>query len=166
MDSKETKIFLKKAQINQNKADQDKLAEEAARLAGELEKMEESELRHGDYGFSSNRQAAVHVTLHGSGKETAMCDVGVLESLVSPLAHDPEVVIGNIFDDLKALSEDMEEFKIENGSRAAVMCKMDKDGDLRIQNDFPQLIFILPKHIDAFILNLRRLQATAKRRAK
>ena len=63
----------------------------------------------------------------------------------------------NIFDDLEELAKPLKEFEI-NGVKGYY----DKHKWLCLDED-PDRISIVPKHIPAFILNLRRLIATAEK---
>ena len=73
---------------------------------------------------------------------------------------------GNFLDDLKALSEDMEELEMDGDSHGDIsVIGIASTGNLLIIQG-PNNVFIDRNNIDTFIMNLRKKQATAKRRAK
>ena len=69
-------------------------------------------LRHGDYGYDKDGEAAMIVRLDGNEKMTAMTTEGVYENLELPLISAPTTILGNIFDDLNAKAEPLEEFEM------------------------------------------------------
>ena len=67
----------------------------------------------------------------------------------------------NIFDDLKAMAEDVEEFEVDNGTYMSL--KVSWNGNKITIGDGHGFVLIDHHEIPAFILNLRRLQATHER---
>lgn len=86
----------------------------AKKKLSDLDKTKEKpELRHGDYGFASGAGScpAMAVKLQDKSKMTAMIKYGVLENLRSPLTSDPDIILGNIFDDLALYDTKFSNFK-------------------------------------------------------
>ena len=102
-----------------------------SKLKAQLES--ETVLNHGDYG------------LDGANKPwLATNPIGLLKhNLINTR-------LGNIFDDLKALTEPIEEFE-------DLKVSIDADGDWRLVQG-GEAVFINPDKIQEFILNLRRMQ--------
>lgn len=109
---------------------------------------EKLELRHGDYGLS----------LTGNHPRLYVYDKGirwVSQSAVKGHNCVPEnLILGNIFDDLKAMAEDIEVFKIGN----CMVAKLGGNGELIFN-----CIRVEAENLPACILGIRQLQATAER---
>ncbi len=105
-------------------------------------------LRHGDYGFEED--GCARLTLSHDFKMVTAGD-----GCVNPYeTHYPNPVLGNIFDDLKAISKSLKEFTLSNG----VKIDINEYGHLRI-TDGDGYIVIHKDDIHSFILNLRCLEA-------
>lgn len=93
-----------------NKDNSDKLGEELHRLKAELEAAKKPELRHGDYGLVKDRGNMIRFvcrdnksrTIDQGGRNTFHCGDNYLQ---------PEDVLGNFIDDLKAIAEPLSEFE-------------------------------------------------------
>ena len=136
----------------------------------DLEALDKPELRHGDYGISSQ---GVGTIVMGNGTQAidhrgdgATCDIGRRQG--GKYATDSNSrLLGNIFDDLAAISEPLEEFETKdsdglgNELYAGYSCKKTQIFfQVNEETHFYMNIDILPD----FILNLRRMEATLKAR--
>ena len=136
--------------LEQAKKDRDLVLAEANkevdRLAKELAEAEKPvKLRHGDYGFVGTD--GILVTDGRNDERQDYNNFGIVGEYL-----EAKGVLGNIFDDLKAISKPLEEFEVYGRT-----IKFDGDGDLRIPR-----MWIAPKNIHDFILNLRCLEAKNK----
>jgi len=133
---------------NQNKADRD-----ISRLKAELAEAKKPKLRHGD------------IRTFGISKEIGIIDLSESQHHViwrngdkrNCASADESELIGTlyeVFDDLKAIQEPLEEF-----SMGWFNFKWDEDGKLSLDCGS----YIDPDDIAEFILNLRRMEATMKR---
>lgn len=139
-------------------------------LQGEIEILEKSladeekpELRHGDYGFADGcpRMTAKYdddVRHYGeTGNHT-----GAINNL--PI----KVVLGNIFDDLKALQEDVTEFEVNCDTVKADRVSVEiQGGEVRIvsvERDQRSNIYMSSSKFDGFLKKGRVLLATLKRK--
>ncbi len=118
---------------------------------------EEPKLRHGDYGLS----------LTDSHPRLYVYDNGIRWANQSYVeGHDcipGNPILGNIFDDLKAMQGDVEEFEVTSVNSLKVAISIDKVGDVHLSDD-EEDIWILGKDIPTLILNLRCMEATLKRK--
>lgn len=132
-----------------------------AKLELDLAEAEKPELRHGDYGIcKSNEHMCLYVKRknqmelfgerYGSGypQDTPLSD---------------HKILGNIFDDLKALSEELKEFEVENGLYETI--KVTLTGGMLKFRDEDGFVLIKESEIPALILNLRRLIRAAEQEA-
>lgn len=134
----------------------------AKKKLSDLDKTKEKpELRHGDYGFASGAGScpAMAVKLQGKSKMTAMIKYGVLENLRSPLTSDPDIILGNIFDDLSLYSTKSEEFRAKGQYGGNVI------GVIRIPNPKNQIAIYFDNDNDARV-NIHFDIATARQVSK
>lgn len=131
---------------------------------------EKPKLRHGDYGlvWDADDQPSRFVYFRvEDGKDPV-----IARACAVPHVHAwfhmegfKRVILGNIFDDLKALQEPLEEFEIDS-YRGPMSVSWNS-------NDCTNIHFCWTKrehvfndcNLDEFILNLRRMRATQKRKA-
>lgn len=159
------------------KRNQDEIAKIDARLAEA-----EPELRHGDYGHWSpgqgNEQFAF-LYLADVPKSNALTADPSSEWVMCN--SDKKTIIGNIFDDLAALQEDVEEVKfkseIYNGSATAYLGHSHNNGDTscRCDNKPHDMVHFRFDPVNSgwcsieefrtFILGLRQMVATQQRKA-
>ena len=120
---------------------------------------EEPKLRHGDYGLS----------LTGSHPRLYVYDNGIRWANQSYVeGHDcipGNPILGNIFDDLKAMAEDLTEFEF-NETDSAHKLKGQLTDYTVILKDLQdnEGVNIDLKDLSAFIRNLRIMEATLKRK--
>lgn len=124
----------------------------------QLAEAEKPVLRHGDYGFEDNEHPTVLFRKDGKGNLKSIREsFGVNAYNDTPL-HDYDI-LGNIFADLKAIAEPLDDFEMEIG-RIYVLFS---GGDLVIKDTMNDGSVHIPKGIlHDFILNLRRIEATMK----
>jgi len=86
---------------------------EQKKLFAELEK---PKLRHGDYGIDVSGHSSLVVRQDASGVLRAGGSSGFYEHITieSLTESKPDVILGNIFDDLKRNSEDLRSFTVQN----------------------------------------------------
>jgi hypothetical protein len=140
--------------LEQNKAD----------LQRQIEAEGKVELRHGDYGFHGDGDMWV-VLMRKKGLEMFGSNSGSGRDANIP-AFDSYVKAGNIFDDLKAMQEDVTEFEIETGINQNKI-KVDSTGKhFRIVDKYTGgHLAIAAENLPDFILKLRQMQAYLKREA-
>ncbi len=128
-----------------------------------LAEAENPEYRSGDYGMGCKGH---FFALCGSGSDTkAAIDNGEVERWgenSENYCYNEATCLGNIFDDLKAMAEDVEEFEVDNGTYMSL--KVSWNGNKIRIGDGGGFVLIDHHEIPAFILNLRRLQATHERK--
>ncbi len=147
----------------------DKAAEMAAEGRRRLDELDELKLRHGDYGTA---QGFPHIIMadQGGGLHEAgcayMCRISAHEN-DPPLAQSE--VLGNIFDDLRRNSEDLEEFKTLGRGCYSDGLRVRYDNDLAISlklsgNDGRSQLWFALDQIEDIHQKLGQIIATAKRR--
>ncbi len=121
MNKQETIATIKEIEdsIIANKASRVILEASLAESKAKLAELDKPELRHGDYGFDKDDDGCMVLQLHDgdSGKTLHESHAGSRYAYVNEPKGDafvPKVKLGNIFDDLKALAEPLEEFQICN----------------------------------------------------
>jgi hypothetical protein len=152
-----------------NKDNSDKLGEEMARLTKELAESKKPKATHGDYGYS-DRQETTHLVISDSAGALRWSDFtgGYYGKCVEVGDHASHFVcLGNIFDDLTALQEDVKEFEIKSdvGYRIGIKGEI-KGNAIFIKQEHEGVkkhLVIDPDILPAFILNLRQMQSTLKR---
>lgn len=161
MDDKERKIRI---DVHEKTIDISK--ERIADLQAQLE-AEKPELRHLDYGLTkSGRPCAIVQSQDGRGTEGQFRRCSGRYMYECELISDVwsiETKLGNLVDDLAAMSEDLEEFKVESGcfDFKAVLNK--KNGRI---NMITQGAWMNIETAHEIILKLRRMEATAIRKAE
>jgi hypothetical protein len=142
--------------LAQARKDRDDIAESVCQLEDMLAEAEKSKpkLRHGDYGYCGKPNIYNMYFVDGRPvRPFGISDNGGQEFIDEPI-HEFKAV-GNIFDDLKALSEPLEEYETGAGMKV----KLTNDGDLSFS-----CTYVVNRNIPAFILNLRRMEATLKQK--
>ncbi len=136
---------------------------------GKLQPLLESEpkLRHGDYGYAGKPSKNNMYFIDGRPvRPFGISNDGGQEMIDAP--YHQFKAVGNIFDDLKAMSEDVKEFKIKQDSFVdAVHVYFQDEGCLVIKdlgdND---KVYISPKNVELFHRKLGAMIATAKRQCE
>lgn len=150
-------------ELTKHRDDTDKRIEELKATLAEEQKLK---LRHGDYGFGTNwdcNDADAFVFTHQTSEEKSFYASGMGQINTDPDKHP---VLGNIFDDLKAMQEDVTEFEIEGYYDGEVVkFKLTTDGRVlvRFKNN---TLYIHKEQLGGHALKLRQMQATLKRRQK
>jgi hypothetical protein len=179
----DTQAKLDAAQIKRNAifadiesltANEKKADAEIEALKAKLAEEQKPKLRHGDYGYDKDGDPCLYLCAQskdrGDGPMRRCSSAWLYEYEITGDNFKIVTVIGNIFDDLKALQEDVTEFKVGNGEGIGdeadgyfnarfdgrhVWLKVDDDG-----------LYFEPEDISIIILNLRQMEATLKRRSK
>jgi hypothetical protein len=128
-------------------------------LQEQLLALAKPELRHGDYGFDGGDAKAIAIT--DSTGRLIMSKTGGLvdcQSVDIQRTRLKDNVLGNIFDDLAALAEPLEEFKVHGLS-----VKIDIHGAIQIRGGAISACFT--KEQDEYRQKLNQVFATAKRKA-
>lgn len=125
-------------------------------------------LRHGDYGYNGNSKACMVNQLHdGHGNKLTVSNssesytyVFRQEDTADQCRHfDPKDVLGNIFDDLKAMQEDLTEFEVDG----TIFKLLGDTLDVTNTNSCNGRIFLIAE-MDAIVLGLRQMQGTYLRK--
>jgi hypothetical protein len=172
----DTQAKLDAAQIKRNAifADIESLTANEKEADAEIEALkaklaEESKpkLRHGDYGYDKEGDPCLYLCAqskdHGDGPMRRCSSAWLYEYEITNDSFKIVTLIANIFDDLKALQEGVTEFEI--GCFKVDICSgflyitdwYDKDDD----GDIAELPI---EDLSAFVLKLRQMEATLKRR--
>ena len=146
-----------KAKIEQNKIDQEAVAEKGRKLEAELEFAKKPELRHGDYGC--NYDDFIHIggaTFWLGRKGTPYKASGMAQSFA-------DNVTGNLADDLKRNSEDLREFTIQSSSkdRALICCVIASSGN--IHTTFNECGYLMPDQLTELVQKGSQMLATIRR---
>ncbi len=172
MNERETKL----AQIEQNQADRQRLIDEGNKLNAELANLDKPKLRHGDYGYGEAKWP--RLTLKADSDKMFSAGNNCCEAEKDEYQNHPTIILGNIFDDLKRNSEDLEEFEVKSkrtsGKFRAKLQSVDKYGATQPLGATPELIMWLETECGHVSIEeaaeihqkLGQLIATAKRRAK
>jgi hypothetical protein len=130
-------------------------------------KAKKPKLRHGDYGYNAGTPESAMAVRLLNGTMTAMTAHGVISDLELPLMNEPKVVLGNIFDDLTALSEDVTEFEIadEDGDIIEVNASSRYSGGVHLKAA-QHGVTLTAKKVRRLILKLQQVEATLKRGEK
>ena len=136
-------------------------------LLAEIEAEKEPELRHGDYGISRIGFPGMVVReRHGGTLRTADSDYIFPNETVEENSFSPELLLGNVFDDLNAMQEDVTEFGFDETRRAYRFNVEDGRHCIWLKDGLGAEIHIDKKDIPTFILKLRQMEATLERRQK
>ena len=132
-----------------------------AKAEQELTALDKPELRHGDYGFKGPGVSRLMINSpSGSGELIiAGCDTSHANGKV-------KIKLGNIFDDLKAMSEDLEKFEAKNkGGAYENVFRISCTEGITIENKADgAMIHFAPEQYQEIRQKLSRLMATAKKR--
>ncbi len=163
----ERDIKATKTCITNYQTDLTEYEKELAKYEKELAELDKPVLRHGDYGFSKSNQACMSLLLHdGCGTTLGEGRAGDTYAYNAPITGVSNFLVktklGNIFDDLKALSQPLEEFEVaalnvKSGFKAKIM----PANRINLGGSYDTWEFSI-KQVEEIILNLRRLIATAK----
>jgi len=158
----EDKLKDVNAKISQNSDDlasvqvnRDRLFQEQRNLEAMIEAEKNPKLRHGDYGYN----------IHGNSRVRLNGKTYYEEGEVAGFMEDKLTKIeGNIFDDLKSMQEDVTEFTFTSESDPLLVEVTDIDGiRLSVKG---AVIYVYRDEISSFVLKLRQMEATLKRRQK
>ena len=130
-----------------------------AELHAQLAEAEKPKLRCGDYITSDGEAIIIAPSQLPAFPMTSYNERGMACGKVEDGIHSTRHIqpLGNIFDDLKALAEPLEEFEYKGYSHGKKI-KFEDDGGI----DLGSLRRIKKEDIPAFILKLRRMEATMK----
>ena len=142
----------------------DKAERVIEKLEAELAESKKPKLRDGDYGRT--------VQIHGvdSGVRSFIFVGGCVyyntgtydEGMVLSDGRFYEyIVLGNIFDDLKARQEPLKKFEIGNGSFQTIQVELEDSGLLKLRDKDGYMV-IKETEIPKLILNLQRVVYTAE----
>ena len=154
------------AKLEELKARQEATNKRIAELEQKLAEEKKPKLRHGDYGFWRwNRSSHYIIVLN---KKDELCyqwekGLGVKTQRVLDNTED-FVILGNAFDDIKSMQEDVTEFTFTSESDPLLVEVTDIDGiRLSVKG---AVIYVYRDEISSFVLKLRQMEATLKRRQK
>ncbi len=145
----------------------DKRAASVQRLEAQLAEAEKPKLRHGDYGYDKGGSPRMELVVGRNSKRQSSCPAGpdyVCTLDDEPDARHIETKLGNIFDDLDALSEPLKEFKVMDEQNERTVQFVGSPGNLYIEltaTDGERVRNINIPSSKA-VLNLRRLLHTAE----
>ncbi len=143
----------------------DKLAEDITELERKIEESKKPELRHGDYGYASEEPEL---------RLWVDCDDGLQwcnEDIVKGTSCDAHAVaLGNIFDDLDALKEDVDGFEIKCGSGDSMIIKfLTYLGKPRIHFTnhcgWKHTFYLTEEHLSTLPMKIKQFAETLKRKA-
>ena len=170
------KLLVKSCKEQFRQAESDLALLETSLAEASLAEAEEPKLRHGDYGTATYKGKEITWYCDGSAGQDTLC----LESYTYTVKHirwfrlsslENVRICGNVQDDLKAMAEDLGKCEIENGYYIPIRCDMTKHGKLIIRQDKNSdckmddcWVSVHKDHIGDFILNLRRMEATLRRK--
>jgi len=147
----------------------------------DLAKLDKPKLRHGDYGFWSpgplNKRIPFLFIKNVTGSNALTADP--LSDWVM-IDADKKTILGNIFDDLAAISEPLEEFKMKSiefnsrfhaysghiHERSDVSCRCESYPDDMAFIDLSGCGWLSKKDLHDFITNLQRMKQTLKGKEK
>ena len=151
-------IDMQKLLIENHKICLSRTEKELALLESQLAEAEKPALRHGDYGLFNGNQPGIIHGIQMVKKVIWEHDGG--EGLQERCGMKNFVALGNIFADLKARQEPLEQFR---------MCGLDvglnEMGNIQLTNDDKDTLYIHSDDWHTFILNLQRLVYTAEQEA-
>ena len=138
----------------------------------ELSALDKPKLKKGDIWEGAGKRLCIYVKEYNCDhRDCVVLDNG---NVITNIGHyyKGEPIITNlkiIFDDLKAMSEDLTEFEIKDKDGTHIKCDWFGNKRLRVfQTNVTEreedCISIIKEQLPEFILNLRRLIATAKRK--
>ena len=157
-----SKKSAKQTRLEQVDKDIEALLANKAEIEAEIEAEKKPKLRHGDYGMCVEAGKDRRIVINHEFKLVTAGD-GCLHDYEDD-RYNPNPVLGNIFDDLEAMQEDVTQFKMENGGLCNLSANYTSIGNLLIKQTDGESIVIHKAQIDTFILKLRQMEATLKRR--
>ena len=159
-------VALASAQANRNRLEED-IEQLKKRIADE----QKPKMRHGDYGFSPSGEGAgdqPRITLSCNNTMVTAGNGSVNNTnRVSNEKYFPNPVLGNIFDDLKAMSKDLTEFTLYQDDDDGLEVKLNKNGTITIKdlND-DESASVQPEEVHEFARKIQIMAATALRRQR
>ena len=149
------------------------ISEKMARLEKvkrEIAEEAKPKLRHGDYGewFGPNKNSFILDLSEATNNEyyglwrVEDGDIGTRIGH-SEANFSKSTILGNIFDDLKALQEDVTEFEIDAGANQFATKASFFPNHVNIADEGGE-VAINYRNLSTFILKLRQMEATLKRR--
>ena len=171
-----TKIAENQARQKQNEIEQESnransniLSHQLEELKKELAESKKPKLRHGDYGYGSNWRedaidAFVYTIQSGQGKAFYASGMGQIDTNQSK-----HPVLGNIFDDLTAMQEEVTEFEtnccLENKHELSVTTSSTTNRTVFTTTNGID-IYVELEDMPSLIRNLQCVMATLKRSKK
>lgn len=123
-------------------------------------------LRHGDYGLNEYNNAGLIVKLDLQGVKVADKDYVFESEGAKGNAYRPTIILGNIFDDLAALSEPLREFKMKESFDPRYTIDGEfVNGKVNVRitaHGNTKTFRFTNQELHDFILNLRRMEVTLK----
>ena len=138
----------------------DRVNLEITTISKKIEAEKKPELRHGDYGY--DKDGGFRIMISHDFKLYTAGDGCLHDANLG--CYDLVVVLGNIFDDLKATQEDVTEFTFTSESDPLLVEATDIDGiRLSVKG---AVIHVYRDEISTLIRKLQQMEATMKRRQK
>lgn len=138
---------------------------EITNLERKIEESKKPKLRHGDYGYAFHSGSPrVYMS---NGAEILWCDD---EEIVNTTIEGRNIITGNIFDDLDALKENVDEFEIKCGSEDGMRIRFytPSAGGSRITiygTEQNRTFYLTEEHLAILPLKISQFAATLKRKA-
>ena len=153
------------AKLKQAEKDRAGIDDNIKELRRQIEAAKLPLLRHGDYGYN-DEECGIIITKQTSTPKAFYSNGDGQIDVNGPNNDEPNIfgytILGNIDDDLAALSEDVEEF--ESGcSCYTLTAKWASAGSIVVTGYDDEQILIKDCSIDDFILRLRQMRATQLR---
>ena len=141
----------------------DRVNLEITTLSKKLVEENKPELRHGDYGY--DKDGGFRIMISHDFKLYTAGDGCLHDANLG--CYDLVVVLGNIFDDLESMQEDVEEFVIcDEESDEPIYVQLVDAGSIKLSLPSGSTIVVYKKEVEQFVLKLRQMEATLKRRHK
>lgn len=157
------------ARIEQNHVDRKELESEGDRLQAKLDELGKPELRHGDYGWYEDelspekKSSFVIYGFDGSDVLVRFNNRAGTTRMGKVYFQQKSSTLGNIFDDLKDMSEDLEEFEVEDKGHDGMAVRYDRE-HIKFIASGGQRIYLSYKKAEDFHRKLGQVIATARRR--
>lgn len=172
--STQAKLDAIKAKIEQNHEDRDAVVDKhkalyAEQLTLEATLADEPKLRHGDYGIGDGDHLLINSRKEQCTHDIARDEGGTMAGGVENGTHLTRkfTKYGNIFDDLKAMSEDLTELtlKCDDHSNKELQIYQSCDrSQVCVKMGKGNLLYIKVDDLPSLATDVKRLYATLKRR--
>ena len=165
-----SKKSAKQTRLEQVDKDIEALLANKAEIEAEIEAEKKPKLRHGDYGewYGPNKNSFILDLSEATNNEyyglwrVEDGDIGTRIGH-SEANFSKSTILGNIFDDLRALQEDVTEFEIDAGANQFATKASFFPNHVNIADEGGE-VAINYRNLSTFILKLRQMEATLKRR--